>query len=233
MITAKFGSKSFEVSPKKIYTPNGISVSEELNIEETEVSGKKPTVKVKGIKLQGLSFDLKLDSRFVTVDTELRWWKNTMLAKSSQFFDLGGFRIGKFFLTKYDVKDFTLNSNGEYTSALISLSFTEDGAYANSKKIAFDSTKKAQTVKKSTTSSTSTSKSTAVTGTASKMKIGTKVKPKSGKKWYYTAEGAIKRTGKSGTARTNEYKVSHIYQNGKAINCNGLGWMIPSDVYMV
>ena len=149
MITAQFGSKKFEVSSKKIYTPNGLSISEELNIEETEVSGKKPSVTIKGMKLQSLSFDVKLDSRFVDVETELRFWKDTLLAKKSQFFDLGNNRIGKFFLTKYDVKDITLHKSGVYTRASISLSFTEDGAYANSKKINFEANKKVQAVKDS------------------------------------------------------------------------------------
>lgn len=218
MITAKFGSKKFEVSPKKIYTPDGVSIAEELNLSENEVSGKKPTVSVKGLKLQSLSFEVKLDSRFVDVATELQFWQTTLQKKTSQLFDLGSYRLGKFYLTKYDVKNITLNKKGVYTSALLSLSFTEDGAYTNSKN--------------TITTTTKSTKTKWVTGTKSKMKKGIKVKPKSGKKWYYTAQGAIKRTGKSGTARTNIYEVTHIYQNGKAINCGGLGWMIPSDVYI-
>ena len=188
MVSAKFGTQNFYVSPTTIYTPDGVSISEELDLEEKEVSGKKPTVKVKGIKLQGLSFELKLDVRFVDVQAKLYFWKNTLLKKKSEFFYLGSYLIGKFFLTKYDVKNIKINKNGEITSALISLSFSEDGAYANSRKIIFESTnKKAATVKASANTNTA----------AKKIRKGSTIKPKSGVRWYYTADGAIKKTGKS------------------------------------
>lgn len=225
MQTAKFGDKKFEVSPSKILTPNGVSISEELDLEETEVSGKKPTVKVKGIKPQGLSFDLKLDSRFVNVDTELRWWKNTLLAKKSQLFYLGSYKIGKFLLAKYEVKNTTINKEGVFTSALISLSFTEDGKYANSNKINFESTKKAAAVKASSSASAST-----------KIRKGSTIKPKSNVRWYYSAEGAIKKSGKSGKAYNKNMKVTHTYsKSGKivCVNPQGLGWLKVEDVTVV
>lgn len=224
MITAKFGSKKFEVSSKKIYTPSGLSISEELNIEETDVSGKKPKVNIKGIKLQGLSFDLKLDARFVDVDTELRWWKNTLLAKKSQLFYLGNYTIGKFYLTKYDVKETAINKNGIFTKAIISLSFTEDGAYANSNKIVFETTKKAAEVKSSAKTSTT------------KVRKGSTIKPKSGVRWYYTADGALKKSGKSGKAYQKNMNVTHTYsKNGKivCVNPEGLGWLKVEDMTVV
>lgn len=228
MITAKFGDKSFEVSSKKIYTPNGVSISEELDIEETEVSGKKPTVKVKAIKLQGLSFDLKLDSRFVDVDVELRWWKNTLLAKKSQLFYLGNYKIGKFFLTKYDLKDTRINKDGIFTSAVLTLSFSEDGKYANSNKINFESTKKAATVKASASSSSSSA--------TTKVRKGSTIKPKSGVRWYVTAENAIKKSGKSGKAYQQNMTVTYTYsKSGKivCVNPKGLGWLKVEDVTVV
>lgn len=224
MITAKYGSKQFKVEAKSIYTPDDISIGESIDLEETEVKGKKPKVSVKGVKLQSLSFKVKLDSRFVDVTAELRWWKNKLLAKTSEFFYLGSYKVGKFYLTQYDLSEFTLNKNGEYRTATISLSFTEDGTYANSKKIVFESTnKKAASVKKSP----------AATTKKKTIKVGTYVKPKSGTRWYYTADGALKKTGKSGKAYNKKLKVTHIYQNGKAINPQGLGWMIPADVDIV
>lgn len=223
MVTAQFGTKKFEVKKDKIYTPKGTSISESIELEEEEVSKKKPTTKVKGIKLQTLSFEIQVDSRFVDVDNELRWWKNKLLAKSSEFFYLGKFKVGKFYLTQYDIKDFELNKNGDYRKATISLSFTEDGTYANKTKINFETTnKKATSVKKSTSSSKSKN-----------IKVGTYVKPKKNTRWYYTAEGAIKKTGRSGKAQNKKLKVSYIYKNGKAINPQGLGWMLPSDVDVV
>lgn len=226
MITAKFGTKIFEVSSKKIYTPSGVSVSEELNIEETEVSGKKPTVSIKGVKLQPLSFDVKLDSRFVDVLTEIKFWKNTLLAKKSQNFSLGNSSMGKFFLTKYDLKSITINKNGVYTSALISLSFTEDGAATNSA-----GASSTPTTKKATAVKSSSSKSTALT-----IKVGATIKPKSGTRWYETAEGALKKSGKSGKAYQKNMTIKYIYKKSGKIVCvnpQGLGWMKVEDVTLV
>lgn len=225
MIPAKFGSKSFEVSAKKIYTPDGVSIAEELDIEETEVSGKKPTVKVKGVKLQSLSFELKLDCRFVDVVTELRFWKNTLLNKTSQVFTLGKYTVGKFFLTKYEDKEIVINKKGDYVSARISLTFTEDGKYANSNKTNFSSgTAKSSAVKASAKTTTT------------KVRKGSTIKPKSGVRWYYTAEGALKKSGKSGKAYQKNMKVTHTYSKGGKIVCvnpQGLGWLKVEDVTVV
>ena len=220
MITAKFGSKKFEVSNKVIYTPNGISFSEELDIEETAVSGKKPTLNVKGIKLQPLDFDVKLDSRFVDVLAEIRYWKNTLLGKKSQEFSLGNHTVGKFLLTKVNTKNISINKNGVYTSATITLSFIED----------------ANVVKATTT----TAKAGAVTNSASSanssIKVGTIVKPKSGTRWYQTAKQALKKSGTSGRAYQQELRVSYVFsQNGKVVcvNPQGLGWLKVEDVIIV
>lgn len=224
MIPAKFGSKSFEVSAKKIYTPDGVSIAEELDIEETAVSGKKPTVKVKGVKLQSLSFELKLDTRFVDVVAELRFWKNALLGKTSQMFTLGKYTVGKFFLTKYEDTEIVINKDGEYVSARITLTFTEDGKYANSKKTVFASPEKASAVK--------TSAKTAI----STIKKGTIIKPRSGARWYYTAEGALKKSGKSGKAYQKNLTVTYTYsKNGKivCVNPQGLGWLKVEDVTLV
>lgn len=222
MITARFGKKKFQVTGKVIYTPDELSINEELDIEEVEVKRKKPKVSIKGIKLQSLSFKVKLDSRFCTVDNELRYWKSTLLNKKSDFFYLGAFKVGKFFLTKYDISDIQLNKEGKYRSAILNLTFTEDGAYANTKRINFEGTKKSNSVKKDSSSKKKKN-----------IKIGTYVKPKKGTRWYYTAVGALKKTGKSGKAYNKKLKVSYIYKNGQAINPQGLGWMRPEDVDVV
>lgn len=224
MVPAKFGSKSFEVSAKKIYTPDGVSIAEELDIEETAVSGKKPTVKIKGVKLQSLSFELKLDARFVDVVAELRFWKNALLGKTSQMFTLGKYTIGKFFLTKYEDTEIKVGKNGEYLSARIALTFTEDGKYANSKKTVFASPAKASAVKASATASTAN------------VRKGSTIKPKSGARWYYTAEGALKKSGKSGKAYQKNLKITHTYSKGGKIVCvnpQGLGWLKVEDVTVV
>lgn len=225
MVTVKFGSKSFEVKANKIYTPDGISISEALSTEEVEVKGKKPTLNIKGIGLQSITMSVKLDCRFVNVETELRYWKNTLLGKSSQILMIGSYQIGKMFLTSYSVSDIGLAGNGAYIRATLELSFTEDGAYANSNKINFTSPKKASAVKNSAADSKNKT-----------IGKGATIKPKSGARWYYTAEGALKKTGKSGEAYQKEMVVTYTYsKSGKivCVNPSGLGWLKVEDVTVV
>lgn len=225
MVTAKFGSKNFEVKSDKIYTPNGVSLSEELNLEEIEVSGKKPTVNIKGVKLQDLSFDVKLDCRFVDVWDEISFWKKTLLAKKPAIFKLGAQILGRYYLYKMDTKQIVIGKKGVYISAVISLSFKEDGAYTNKTTTTSSTTaKKVTTVKASTTT------------TAKKVRKGSTIKPKSGTRWYYTAEGALKKSGKSGKAYQSNLTCSYTYsKSGKivCVNPQGLGWMKIEDVMVV
>lgn len=226
MITAKYGSKSFEVKKNKIYTPEGIEISESLSTEETEVSGKKPTLTIKGVGLQTITMSVHLDCRFVNVETELRYWKNILLGKKSALLMLGSYQIGQMFLTSYKVANVVLAKTGSYLKADIELSFTEDGAYANKTKINFTEPKKVTTVKKSASASS----------TAKKIKNGSIIKPKSGVRWYYTAEGALKKSGKSGKAYQKNMAVTHIYsKSGKIVCVNpcGLGWLKVEDVNVV
>lgn len=223
MITATFGSKQFNVKKGSIHTPSGVSIGESIDIEETEVKGKKPNTSVKGIKLQTLSFDVMLDSRFVTIETELRFWKSTLLSKKSSIFTLGRLRIGYFYLSQYDIKDISINKNGRYTKAVISLTFTEDGTKANSNTINFaESSSSVNSVVTSKDSKSST-----------KMRVGSTVKPKSGTRWYTTAVNAINKTGVSGLATVANYKITYTYNNNSAIHLGQSGWMRPEDVTVV
>ena len=220
MITAKFGTKAFEVKSDKIYTPDGLTYTDSINYEETEVSGKKKTLNIKGLNLKDLSFDVKLDSRFVNVESEIKFWDDKMLSKKSENFSLGNTTLGRFFITQVSKKEINIAKNGRYSKATITLTFKEDGESANS--VLFpEPPKKVQNVKNSSSSS------------SKKIKKGTKIKPKNGVRWYYTGEGAIKRTGKSGKAYNKVMSVTYIYKDGKAINPGGLGWLIPSDVDVV
>ena len=202
MITAEFGKKQFSVSKNKIYTPEGVSISESIDIEETEVSGKKPLTKVKGIKLQEVSFDVKLDARFVDITTELRWWKNKLLAKTSEYLVIGGYRIGAFFLTQYDFKDFEINKDGKYTKGTLSLSFKENGTFALNKKINFQS----KTVSIGSISSI-----------AIRFRVGSTVKPKSGTRRYGTANNALNKKGSSTKNKTINHKITAIHSGKKAV----------------
>ena len=219
MITAKFGSKTFEISATKIYTPNGITYDESITTEEVEVEGKKPTLNIKGLGLKNLSFTVMLDARFVTVESEISYWDKILLNKKSENFSIGKNTIGKFYLIQVSKSNIVLAKDGTYIKCTLTLTFKEDGAGANNELFP---PKKATSVINS--ASTSSNKN---------IKVGTMIKPKSGTYWYYTASGAINRTGKRGKAYNKSMKVSYIFQNGKAINPQGLGWMIPADVEIV
>ena len=45
-----FGSKQFEVSYYKIYTPDGTAIAEGLDYEEQSRAGDKPLIYIKGLK---------------------------------------------------------------------------------------------------------------------------------------------------------------------------------------
>ena len=232
MITATFGSKQFEVSQSKIYTPNGVSISEELTLEETEVSGKKPTISVKGIKLRSLSFELKLDARFVNVHKEITYWETTLKEKKSRMFTLGAYSLGQYYLTKTDIKDIILVETGGYASATLSLSFTEDGAVTSSNKSSTSSNKSVTTNKKA-----AAVKQQAILGAAvATVRKGSTIIPKNGTRWYYTADLALKKTGKSGKAYRKQMIVTYVYEKNKKIVCvnpQGLGWLKVEDVTVV
>lgn len=211
MITAQFGTKKFSVSKKKIYTPDGISIGESLDIEETEVSGKKPLTKVKGIKLQEVSFDVKLDNRFVDVITEIRWWKSTLLSKSSKYLLIGGYRLGAFYLESYSLKDIVMNKNGKYVSATISLSFKENGTFAINKTLNFQGSK---------------TKIGTIASIAIPYRVGSKVKIKSGTRRYGSATDALKKKGKSNAFKKEErddvtYKITAMDKTKKALRVEG------------
>ena len=161
------------------------------------------------------------------VKTEINFWKNTLKAKKAYDFSLGNITVGKFLLTKYDLKDIIINKNGVYTSAVISLSLTEYVApvksSSKSSTTTSTTTKKAATVK----TSTKTSKSQNI------VKGSTMAKPKSGTRWYKTAEAAFKKSGTSGKAYQKNMVVYNTYsKNGKivCVNLDKLGWLRVEDV---
>lgn len=223
MQTAKYGSKKFEVTSKKIYTPDSFEISESLNIETEEVAGKKPKVTIKGIELKEASFSVVLDERFVNVSSERSFWKSACTSKKSQALYIGNYPIGYFYVQSVQESNIVL-LKGKVIKETIAIKFKEDPT----KKISSSSSSSSSTIKN--TNNVLSSKKTTVSKT---IKKGTKIKPKNGVRWYYTAEGAIKRTGKSGKAYNKVMTVTYIYKNGKAINPQGLGWLLPKDVDVV
>lgn len=217
MITAQFGTKQFSVSKDKIYTPSDISLSESLDIEETEVVGEKPTTSVKGIKLQTLSFVIMLDARFVDVATELRWWKNVLRSKASHDLFIGSYKIGNFYVSQYDASGIVINRQGEYVSAKLSLSFTENGTTETKTPISFEKA-----------------------SSGIKVRVGSTVKPISGTRRYGSADNAL---GKKGTSSKNEiidHKVTSIHSGKEAVKIKATsgkttyeGWVRIEDLALI
>lgn len=233
MVTAKFGSKQFKVTSKMICTPNDFATSESIDIEETERSGKKPSTKVKGIKLQTASFSVLLDARFVNVATEIQWWKNTLRAKSPKDLYFGNYKIGKFYLTQVDVAEANINKNGTYTKAKLSLSFTEYGGSGTSS----TNSKSSSSSSRSSNSSASRVKASASTKTkAKKLQRGSVVKAKGGTRMYATYKEAIHKRGSSAKAPTSSSTVTNIIsEGGKVVAVQAFGgkWMRVEDVTII
>lgn len=246
MITAKYGSKKFKVEQKTIYTPDGFSISEALNTEETEVSGKKPTLNIKGIGLKSITFDVKLNSRFVTINSEINFWRSMMVSKKAYSLTLGTYNFGNFVVTEYSLKDFQMNKKGVFTSATLTLKFTEKGTKATAKASTSNGYVKKVTV--------------SLSGKKAKKKIrnGSTVKPVNKyTRMYTSAKNAINKKGSSKVAKVMKYKVTSIYMSGNAaIEVSGTytitkksgtgkkkrttktkktitGWMRPEDLKLI
>lgn len=244
MVTAKFGNKSFVVSKDKIYTPDGIKITESLNLEETEVGiegvgVQKSKLTIKGINLRELTMSVKLDCRFVVVEEEIQIWKEKMQAHKSERLDVGVYPVGTMLLTQYSVSEIVIAGNGQYISATLDLTFKEDPAgrsydlvvteNANAKKTV-DSAKENPKAEKTVDSTTKAA------STRPPVRIGSYVTPKKNTYWYETAEGALKVKGKRGKAYNKKMKVSYIYPKNtmftkvKCVNPQGLGWLKIDDV---
>ena len=124
---ASFGSKVFEVSTNKIYTPSDISLSESLSYETQERSGDKPAIYVKALGALSQSLTVKLDARWVDVQQEYTWWLVKMRTAVPETLYLGtrAWGAGKALLTQVDLSDIVIAGNGGYLSATLSLSLIE------------------------------------------------------------------------------------------------------------
>lgn len=127
---ASFGSKTFEVSTNKIYTPSDISLSESLSYEEQERSGDKPSIYVKALGALSQTLTVKLDARWVDVQQEVTWWLVKMRTAVPETLMLGSraWGAGKALLTKVDLSGVVIAGDGSYRSGVLSLSFIEYAA---------------------------------------------------------------------------------------------------------
>ena len=124
---ASFGSKTFEVSTDKIYTPSDISLSESLSYEEQERAGDKPAIYIKALGALSQTLTVKLDARWVDVEQEFTWWLVKMRTAVPETLMLGNraWGAGKALLTQVDLSDLVIGGGGRYFSATLSLSFIE------------------------------------------------------------------------------------------------------------
>ena len=127
---ASFGSKTFEVSTDKIYTPSDISLSEALSYEEQERAGDKPSIYVKALGALSQTLTMKLDARWVDVQQEFTWWLVKMRTAVPETLMLGSraWGAGKALLTKVDLSSLVIAGDGSYRSGVLSLSFIEYAA---------------------------------------------------------------------------------------------------------
>ena len=122
-----FGTKTFEVSDKKIYTFSNVSFSESLSFETQERSGDKPSIYVKGLGELTQSFNVRLDARWVDVEQEIVWWIVKMRTAVPEFLTIGEhtWGTGKALLTSVSVSDLAEAGDGTYLAATLALSFIE------------------------------------------------------------------------------------------------------------
>lgn len=242
MITAKYGDKKFEVSAKTIFTPNGLSFSEAIDIEEVEQSGKKPAMNIKSIKLKNMSFDLILDARFVTIATEIRWWEKTLQDQKSYDFTLGEVKIGKFFLNQVTVSEVNMNAKGVWTKAKIALSFLEDsGVKASPTSSSGGSSGEGGSYYSSGSAANAAAvKESVRTTNLQNFPVGTVVKPYGGARWYSTAKAAHDKNGSNKAVFVTEYVVSSVSVNYADVvyikpktSSTYSGWVRTEDIRIV
>ena len=127
---ASFGSKTFEVSTNKIYTPSDISLSESLSYEEQERSGDKPAIYTKALGALSQTLTVKLDARWVDVQQEFTWWLVKMRTAVPETLMLGSraWGAGKALLTKVDLSGVVIAGDGSYRTGVLSLCFIECAA---------------------------------------------------------------------------------------------------------
>ena len=125
-----FGTKTFEVSDKKIYTFSDVSFSESLSFETQERFGDKPAIYVKGLGELTQSFNVRLDARWVDVEQEIVWWIVKMRTAVPEFLTIGEhtWGTGKALLTGVSVSDLVEAGDGTYLAATLALSFVEYAA---------------------------------------------------------------------------------------------------------
>lgn len=124
-VIAKWRTKRWEVTPKKVLTLSGLSTSYELKAETNTDLEDSPATNERGRKLVPLSFTTELNAALgVNVEAEIKEWEQ--LVGQSDFFYLSGKKFGpKLQLKRIDLSDVLLDDFGRMHRAKLGMSFEE------------------------------------------------------------------------------------------------------------
>lgn len=125
---AVFGSKVFEVTDSKIYTPNNLQYGSSLDTEKQDAEGKKPSTYNKGPGLNSLGFSLRVDvSLGVNPRLELEEWESLKDSGVAYPFVLGQKPIGanKYLLIDVQGSNFAIDNSGNILAMDLDLKFYE------------------------------------------------------------------------------------------------------------
>lgn len=155
MALGSFSSKVFEVNQNKIYTFDEYTRDISINVEDQEVDGDKPSTYIKGISLEGISFNVKLlQSNSIDVETEINDWKNICEVKEPYMLFIGNNPVSsnRYLLTGVSLSDNTYIPSGKLIKSTIKLTFKEYVRAGVKKEEGTSSTSK-KSAKKSSSSS--------------------------------------------------------------------------------
>lgn len=200
---AKWGSKTWAVSTKKVLALEGLSFSYTQVADNNTSTDEKKTTNERGVELFPLSFTTVLHSGAgVDVRAEIESWKD--LVTKVNYFYLGGKKLGpKLQLRKVDVSNVKLDDLGRIRLATLSFEFKEYDPETSSVKVTTSALNvKASTSSKSQAKKTNTAVKKAPTQT---MKVGS----------YVRVSGAKYATGETISAwvKTTNHKISKIEGN--------------------
>lgn len=145
-VLAQWLNKTWEINPQKIMALENLSTSFELRADTKDDAEGKPSVNVRGLELQPLSFETFLsDSVGIDVRAEIESWSK--LVGESGAFMLAGrrFEPEKIQLIKINTANTIVDDFGRIRQAKLTMNFREDaGEPGGSKPQNKKSTKKSK-----------------------------------------------------------------------------------------
>ncbi|WP_455619646.1 hypothetical protein [Eisenbergiella sp.] len=224
---AKWGSKTWAVSSKKVVALQGLNFSYTQVADNNASTEEKKTTNERGTDLFPLSFTTVLHSGAgIDVRDEIESWKN--LVTKVNYFYLGGKKLGpKLQLRKVAASDIKLDDLGRMRLATLSFEFKEYDPDTTSVKVSTSALNvKASTSSKSQAKTSNTAVQKAETTT---IKVGSYVKPTGSK--YATGQTI------PGWVKERSHVVSQIKESQNKVllgHPNGINsWVYLSEVTLV